>query len=108
MIFSLLILSSVMLFLLIPFTTLIRYYSPAQYSAKRRVLWSMVTVITWPFVPIFMAWHKRDKVLLSLFWLAFLVFTVSACYWVAANVDQFIALEDKYLGFINSLTQAPK
>lgn len=85
-------LSGITLFFLMPLLALKRYYSPSQYSFLYNIFWFFVTVITWPLVPIIIAMRRKDRSLLTMFWLSFLLFVCSFGYWLYINLEQVIYL----------------
>lgn len=88
----LLVFSAVAFFLVIPALVLKRYTRGADYNFSNS-LWLVVGLVTWPLVPIGIAYLKRDKVLLSYLWVAFLFLVVSCSYWLVLHVEQYLALQ---------------
>lgn len=61
------------------------------------IFWIIVTIITWPLVPITMAARRHDKLLLSLFWISFLVMAVSGWYWGVLNIQSIIQFQEQLI-----------
>lgn len=97
MLTSVVILSSVFLFIIAPVLTVLRYYKPAQLTLLVNIGLIILTVVTWPLVPIVVATQKRDTFILSMFWVALLIWLVAGAYWITLNVDQFIQLQEQFV-----------
>jgi len=96
MLLSIVIVSAVILFVILPLAVLTLYYSPRDYSLGKNLLWIIVALITWPLVPIVIAAKKDAKYLLAWFWLSFLVLVVSGSYWLVLNVNTVLAFQKQY------------
>ncbi len=90
---TLVIISSIVFFVVAPVLSLLRYYAPVKYTWWHNVLWTVITLLTWPVAPIMVAWHRRDKTLLSLYWVSFLGLGVFGSYWLATNMHRFIFIQ---------------
>lgn len=85
--------SAIVFAIIVPIWALLKYYSPSEHSLFSNIFWIVVGIITWPLVPIVMVTRRRDKTLLSLFWISFLVMAVSGWYWVVLNVEKLIHIQ---------------
>lgn len=86
--------SMIIFALIIPLIVLVKYYSPKQLSLLANIFWIIVAIFTWPLVPIVMALRRHDKILLSCFWISFLVFAVSIWYWGVLNIAKIIQFQE--------------
>lgn len=77
--------------LIIPLIVVYKYYSPKQYSIFMNIIWIALAIISWPLIPLIMASRRHDKILLSAFWLSFLIAAVSCWYWAVLNINSFIS-----------------
>ena len=96
MLLSIVAISALIFFVIIPFLVLKRYYVPHNYTVPHRILWTLITVVTWPIVPLVVASRHHYKHMLAAIWVSFLVFAVSASYWLVLHVNEVIALQQHY------------
>jgi len=90
------IISAIALFLVVPLIIIKLYYKPESYSVPHRVFWTLVTVFTWPLVPLIMVTRRNSHHLLAAFWISFLAFAVSLSYWLVLHVHEVIAFGQQY------------
>lgn len=74
-----------------------KYYSPSNYSTFANFGWIAVAIITWPLMPIILAIKHNDKLILSMYWVSFLVGTVASGYWVATHSAEILQFQQTYL-----------
>lgn len=94
---GLLIIAAVFLFVIAPCWTVLKYYQPAKFSLSTNFFLVLLTVLTWPLIPVVVATKKSDRLILSMFWVSLLIFMVALAYWLTVNVETFIELQDKFL-----------
>lgn len=83
MLITLLMISSVFLFIVAPVLALGKYYSPSNFSVQKNILWAIITLITWPLVPFILAVRRKDLLIVGMFCLSFGV-------WLSAMISYFI------------------
>lgn len=93
----LVVVSAIFLFVIAPYLTIKKHYSYTKNNLHKHVFWAIVAVLTWPFVPLVMAIHFKDKFLICMFWLSFLVWFVSLIYWLTTNIEAVIKLQNQFL-----------
>lgn len=79
--------------IIVPIWVLIKYYSPKQFSTLQNIFWIVVAILTWPLVPIVLASRRKDKLLIRIFWISFLVMAVAAWYWSMLNVNKVLQMQ---------------
>ncbi len=93
------VLASMIVFAVItPLIVIFKYYSPKKFSIIENIFWIILSVITWPLIPIIIAVRKHNKFLLSCFWISFLIMAVSGWYWSVLNVNTIIQFQQLIKG----------
>ncbi len=76
----------------LPVISIKKYYSPSQYGLFRNLFGIVVGLITWPYIPIRLAWRAGDKWMITWYWVSFVVFVVSFGYWIIDNVENVVQM----------------
>lgn len=93
---GLILVTSIIVFsIVVPVIALAKYYSPKKQSRLYNFLVPIVSFFTWPMVPIVLAMRNKDKLLMSAFWLSFLVMAVSGWYWCVLNIQTIIRIKEQ-------------
>lgn len=87
------IITAIIFAIIAPAISLIKYYHPSQQNILVRIFWIIVTILTWPTVPIVMATRRSDKIILGLFWGSFIIMAVATWYWCLLNVGKLIQFQ---------------
>ncbi len=89
--------SGVIFTFIAPLWIVFKYYSPKNYSVIMNIFWFIVSIISWPLVPIILAARNHDKLLLSILWISFLIMAVSGWYWGVLNIQTIIQFQQQLM-----------
>lgn len=89
--------SALIFAVIIPVIVLAKHYSPSKFGFLKNIFWIVIAVITWPLIPIIIATREKENILLSCFYISFLVMAVSAWYWSVLNVHTIMTIQQYLL-----------
>lgn len=75
-----------------PVLSLVKYYHPSKLNVWKNTFWIIVTIISWPLVPIIIAARRSDKIVLGLFWGSFIIMAVATWYWCFLHADKLLQI----------------
>ncbi len=89
-------LTTLIVFVYIPFVGLFRYYRPLKMKIWANILGIFLAIITWPLVPIILVLRNKDVFLTRLFWIGFVIWLCSFTYFIIHNIKPFLETVQQY------------